>query len=518
MDFTRAWNLYVMMIVHSITFVADVGFLLFIIRNGKRTVVFKFFMNLQIVLIIWVYSKMIKAVAPTLELRWIASMIQYMAVLGTTFIFPNFAFVFLKGRRMKNPWFYLMMVYPIVMYIMIVTNPIHYLFFSEFTLTYLKFGILFYIHSALSYIYMSFGFVLFLISAFKHKNENRMLAIVLTVAPAVPFIVNMFYVFDIWRPFFDATPIFYAVSNMVYGYAIFRYEFLSVPKVVVRKVMDEHKNGIVIENRQGEWVYINAIGERILGDGLIQIENKMVVEKTDNYQVEISDIQHGYRLINIIDVSEYQSLIQKLEKNNEELMSKNQSLLLEIERQRKRTIEKEKLKIARNIHDELGHYFTMMIHMMELKFSKEEVLNIAIEQKEKLERNILCNQVELHQFIEEIKHTNHMGIQVDVINHIEEKAFPLEIYEHLIMMIKESMTNAVKHGHATHMQITMKKEEESISVQIKDNGRAQTTFQPGFGLKGMKKRVWKMNGTIEFDNTPDGFQIRMRIPIEPKSV
>ena len=80
----------------------------------------------------------------------------------------------------------------------------------------------------------------------------------------------------------------------------------------------------------------------------------------------------------------------------------------------------------------------------------------------------------------------------------------------IFRIIQETMTNALRHGHASHIEIHLFDEEEKYMIIMQDNGSCCKEIHYGYGLKQMHERVAILNGTIYF-YSEEGF--RTVIPI-----
>jgi len=79
-------------------------------------------------------------------------------------------------------------------------------------------------------------------------------------------------------------------------------------------------------------------------------------------------------------------------------------------------------------------------------------------------------------------------------------------------VIQESITNAVRHGKAEKIWITLKKIDGEILLIIKDNGIGCDEIKSGFGTKHIKERIEMLRGTVTFAGQ-HGFTVTARIPI-----
>jgi signal transduction histidine kinase len=95
-----------------------------------------------------------------------------------------------------------------------------------------------------------------------------------------------------------------------------------------------------------------------------------------------------------------------------------------------------------------------------------------------------------------------IAIEVDFANvgaiHSEELA--AIIYR----LVQEGITNAIRHGNATHIDIHFQRLDAGIRLYVRDNGRGLGESQPGFGLRGMQDRISSVNGSLEIRGRAQG--------------
>jgi two-component system NarL family sensor kinase len=88
----------------------------------------------------------------------------------------------------------------------------------------------------------------------------------------------------------------------------------------------------------------------------------------------------------------------------------------------------------------------------------------------------------------------------------------------LYRVIQECVNNVIKHAEATHLDISMIKDEDGISVSIEDNGKGfnikdKNNFE-GIGLKNIITRIQYLKGTVEWDSSiGKGTVVTIQLPI-----
>lgn len=101
----------------------------------------------------------------------------------------------------------------------------------------------------------------------------------------------------------------------------------------------------------------------------------------------------------------------------------------------------------------------------------------------------------------------------------DERRLPIVIEEELYRIAQEGLNNVVKHAEATQVQIQLKYDENTVSLEMIDDGKG---FKPeaanqsgGFGLQGIKERVQQLGGTMKIESAPrNGTRLSIRIPAE----
>ena len=85
------------------------------------------------------------------------------------------------------------------------------------------------------------------------------------------------------------------------------------------------------------------------------------------------------------------------------------------------------------------------------------------------------------------------------------------IEDTIFRVIQESMTNAVRHGHASQMSLHFFEDEEDYLIELQDNGGGFETLTYGYGLKQMMERISILGGQIQFESR-DGFFTHVSLP------
>ena len=83
-------------------------------------------------------------------------------------------------------------------------------------------------------------------------------------------------------------------------------------------------------------------------------------------------------------------------------------------------------------------------------------------------------------------------------------------------IVQEGMTNAIRHGKATQINLIIDRKDRNLRVRIFDNGVGMQGKKTGFGLNYMKERVELLKGTLRYGNREDGsrgFFLEAEMPV-----
>jgi signal transduction histidine kinase len=90
---------------------------------------------------------------------------------------------------------------------------------------------------------------------------------------------------------------------------------------------------------------------------------------------------------------------------------------------------------------------------------------------------------------------------------------------HLLRIVQESLSNAIKHGRAEEVTVALSFAADRVTLVIRDNGvgfdaSGATSLDAGhFGLLGLRQRAEKMRAALHIDSQPGrGTEVRVEVP------
>lgn len=113
----------------------------------------------------------------------------------------------------------------------------------------------------------------------------------------------------------------------------------------------------------------------------------------------------------------------------------------------------------------------------------------------------------------------HSGLSVGLAVSGQEQPLPRETERHLLSIAAEAMTNAVKHGRARSIDVTLRYESETLYLEISDNGTGFDVGGPAangegrFGIVGMRERASAIGGQLDVRSQPGaGTAVIVQLP------
>ena len=207
-----------------------------------------------------------------------------------------------------------------------------------------------------------------------------------------------------------------------------------------------------------------------------------------------------------------------------ELAITNEKLLLEQERNR----------IAQQVHDTAGHTLTMIQSYLKLaeveatKAANQEVQSYLSEARVLTGKGIK----ELRESINMLRRESEYELVTQGVMQLanQVKEIPVEVtvrgedgnrYSHLSKVVydtvRECITNTLKYAEARKMDIIVRFQEEGLEVVVADDGKGCENIVDNNGLRGIRERVEKVGGTVQFiSSAGEGFMTRVKLPLRAK--
>ena len=184
----------------------------------------------------------------------------------------------------------------------------------------------------------------------------------------------------------------------------------------------------------------------------------------------------------------------------------------------------ERLRIARDIHDVLGHHLTALTLQLEIA---EQLGNQQSAQHIKRAKSIsklllsdiretvsdlrTQTSLEIHSALKALT-CDHESIHISLNMPDELSVHDARVAEAVFRTIQEALTNIVKHSCADSCQVNLSREGDWIKLNISDNGGVCSPVKNGNGLNGMRERLAVLDGTMQLLQNHQGVTVVASIP------
>jgi two-component system sensor kinase len=206
--------------------------------------------------------------------------------------------------------------------------------------------------------------------------------------------------------------------------------------------------------------------------------------------------------------------------------------------------EEEKTRIARELHDELGQLLTAL--KMDLGWVREHLADHDAELAAKTQkmgetldqtvtsvrriaadlRPLMLDDLGLPDaaawLVEDFGKRSGVECEFKIINDADLYEFQPNIANTIYRALQESLTNIGRHANAKNAWVLLRIERDGIWLEVEDNGRGiggeDLAKSHSLGLKGMRERVFNINGFLEVSRAPrGGTRVSVRVPLRSQA-
>jgi signal transduction histidine kinase len=210
----------------------------------------------------------------------------------------------------------------------------------------------------------------------------------------------------------------------------------------------------------------------------------------------------------------------------------------EREERARRAVADERARIARELHDVVGHSVSVMTvqasAVRRLLEPDQEQVTEALQVVEQTGREALA---EMRRMVGVLRHAEEapalapqpsLGQIEKLVQHTRDRGLPVELRVEgepvqlstgvdltAYRLVQEGLTNAIKHARAQRAEVLVRYGHGHVEVTVTDDGRGGGDGDGGgHGLVGMRERVTVYGGELDAGPRPEGgFRLRARLPI-----
>jgi signal transduction histidine kinase len=226
------------------------------------------------------------------------------------------------------------------------------------------------------------------------------------------------------------------------------------------------------------------------------------------------------------------STMSQLEARTQTLQETNLKLKESLKELEKMTAINERNRIAREIHDTVGHTLTTVL--IEIEAGKRLINKnntLAAEKLELAQSQVRKGLESIRQSVRALKEGDdilslipaiesliretktHADVKID-FTYDSDLAISEAQGKVLFSALQEGLTNGIRHGQCTAFTFSLKNRKDHILFQLKDNGLGCEHINFGFGLTAMKERVQALGGDLSIrSDVNQGFELTIMMPV-----
>jgi signal transduction histidine kinase/ligand-binding sensor domain-containing protein len=208
-----------------------------------------------------------------------------------------------------------------------------------------------------------------------------------------------------------------------------------------------------------------------------------------------------------------------------------------VELEKSLAIEKERKRIARDMHDEVGsglsaiHLYSVYLKNEKLKefplisSDLDKIVKSSNELNQKVREIIWSNEISepttgtmigfIKQYLEELNGIHSLNIHINDENFTENLKLTPTAHKNIYLCVKEAINNAIKYSQATNIDVNFVSQNEAIHIEIKDNGKgfdiSSVSKYGGTGLKNIFSRMDDLGGSVTINSGETGTIISLNI-------
>jgi len=214
------------------------------------------------------------------------------------------------------------------------------------------------------------------------------------------------------------------------------------------------------------------------------------------------------------------------------------------EQERRRYVYEERLRIARDVHDVVGHSLAVItmqagvaLHLLDKERSAQPRPDRVAESLDAIRKTSREALAELRTTLEVfrsdsdeplspvpglgrldelVERLHAAGRDITVVREgaADLEALPAAIDQAAFRIIQESLTNVVRHADAAHATVKVAAHAGTLTVEVSDDGPASSVPTEGNGIRGMRERAKAVGGTLHIAVAkPSGLLVRADLPI-----
>ncbi|WP_303790037.1 histidine kinase N-terminal 7TM domain-containing protein [Ruminococcus flavefaciens] len=514
------------------------GSVTWILRRGNKNRLTYLFLSCQFSIVLWLISELLILFSYTKQQYWISYTIGNIGIscFGPLWLWLSQEYTYNGQKKIKLLW--LLPFITISSICVVLSNPLHHLYYESFVAKRFTYGPLFYVYQVIYYVCIIAGITIICLKHTRNSSQISKQSILLILSAAIPLGITTLSLTGIFHSNVTLTPLFFGLSSVLIIIALGRYGLLNINSIAIRDTINNINSGVVIFDNNGIITYKNKYA-----DNLSFIKDAVNIE---SFLVSVSEVcghsvSPDFSSLEIKCAEEYYNLKQTYcdNKTGNKVASvitiSNVTEYRElVSTEKKLSLEQERNRIAQEMHDSAGHTFTMISSLARLlKFEADKEIpdrSTMLENISEIDGLSRSGVTQLRCTINNLRDDEFMtsvtkavqtvitavrGVEIELCIQGEEDSRYSFCIREMYDNCRETVTNTMRYSDASRIDIILKFLDERIEMYIFDNGKGCEEISEHNGLRGIRARTEALGGTVRFNSIKgEGFNTIIKIPLK----
>ena len=453
----------------------------------------------------------------------------------------------------------LLSIVPFLATLVIITNPIHNLFWVGFDFD----GRLVSNGGPLMRYFLAYVFVNFLINViifvwlFIHSSQNRWPVGIIVVGQVM---MRVFYFIDFANQAAINIPysaVGIAVTSSLYAVVFYRFKIFGPIPIARQAMIEQLPIGMIVIDELGKIHNLNPTAEHMLNTtnkkakglefmDLLPLEERSAYTKDSNDPIEFECFIKGekrYLMLNVSSLKDWRELEIGRLLLLTDISDQRKAQEKILEQQRVLATLKERDLLARELHDDLAQVLSF-IHTQSQTINRlidrgerstaqeylERLVEVSGRGESDIRESILGMRLSstsgglmttLKKYLDQFQRTHQIQTELMIPEIFADKRMDAMVEVQVLRILQEALTNISKHAQANHVKIKFDIEDSILCIIVKDDGLGfyfvddQSVSGDHFGIQMMRERAEAIGSKIAFTSQPgEGTEIRVCVPID----
>ena len=289
-------------ILLNISAVLTLVLLVILLRMRNKTQLHYSFIGVIATLCLWTWGYVIELYLLAANIQ--IEIISYIDNIGTIFApitILLMGLIYAKTNIRFNLPIKLLFVFPVIDFVMFLTNGYHHRYFIAYSVYNDKviYGDFFLVHTIVSYAYILTGLAFLVYSSIRNSGLFSMQSNLVLIGALIPLTVNVLLTFRVLVLPVYATPVSFTFAVLFSTIAIFRFQFLKISPIALRTVVDKISDSFLVVNSSNQIIDYNK-NMKDSFDGLIQFSHESDVSAV--FQ-DTCLMEGEHNLVDLIDMA-----------------------------------------------------------------------------------------------------------------------------------------------------------------------------------------------------------------------